>query len=61
MAAREEYSKNKTKASFKCNVFGLIHNMGILTFELFEGGFIVISFIYKYIEKEKLEIYQTYI
>ena len=37
--ASEEYSVKRTRANFKCNVFGLIHITGILTFELFERGF----------------------
>ena len=39
VSASEEYSVKRTRANFKCNVFGLIHITGILTFELFEGGF----------------------
>ena len=39
ISASEEYSVKRTRANFKCNVFGLIHITGVLTFELFEGGF----------------------
>ena len=39
VSASEEYSVKRTRANFKCNVFGLIHITTILTFELFEGGF----------------------
>ena len=39
VSASEEYSVKNTRASFKCNVFGLNHITGILTFELFEGDF----------------------
>ena len=39
VSASEEYSVKRTRANFKCNVFGLIHITAIFTFELFEGGF----------------------
>ena len=39
VSASEEYSVKRTRAKFKCNVFSLINITGILTFELFEGGF----------------------
>ena len=39
VSASEEYSVKRTRTNFKCNVFGLIHITGILTFELFEVGF----------------------
>ena len=39
VSASEEYSVKRTRANFKCNVFSLINITGILTFELFEGGF----------------------
>ena len=39
VSVSEEHSAKITRAKFKCNVFGWIHITGILTFELFEGGF----------------------
>ena len=39
VAASEKYSAKRTKAKFKCNSFRLINITGILTFELFKGGF----------------------
>ena len=39
MSASEEYSVERTRANFKCDVFCLIHITRILTFELFEWGF----------------------
>ena len=39
VSSSEEYLVKRTRANFKCNVFSLIHITGILTFELFEGGF----------------------
>ena len=39
VSVSEEYSVKRARAYFKCNVFGLIHIMAILTIELFEGGF----------------------
>ena len=39
VSSSEEYLVKRTRAKFKYNVFGLIHITGILTFDLFEGGF----------------------
>ena len=45
MSAREEYLVKRTRANFKCNVFGLIRITPILTFELIEAGFNIDKFL----------------